>query len=75
MVPLLKQFSRTQFPSVVGETEYFPLPFTISFPFQYIFRAVADQMNLRFWGPGKLQYKWQRRTEMARASAACLVTL
>lgn len=75
MLPLLKQFSEKQFPSVVGEMEYFPLPFTTSFPFQYIFSAVADQTNLGFWGPGKLQYKWQRKTEMVRASAAHLVTL
>lgn len=75
MLPLLKQISGKQFPSVVGETEYVPLPFTTSFPFQYIFSAIADQVNLGFWGPGKLHYKWQRKMEVARASAACLVTL
>lgn len=55
VLPLLKQFSGKQLPSGVGETEYFPLLFTTSFPFQYLFRAVADQMNLGFSGPGKLQ--------------------
>lgn len=70
VLPLLKQFSGKQFPSVVGETEYFPLPLTNSFLFQYIFRAV-DQMKLGFWGPGNC--KQQRKIEMARIAAACLV--
>lgn len=70
MLPLLKQFHGKQFPSVVGETEYFPLSLTYSFLFQYIFRAV-DQRKLGFWGPGNC--KQQRKIEMARIAAACLV--
>lgn len=49
MLPILKQFSGTQFPSVVGETEYFTIYNLIPLPVRI--QGSSRSNEFRFLGP------------------------